>query len=55
MVGPRAPETLPRRADGAILWPGSRQAYCPSSPVFRERSLELVRAVAGRYAEHPPW
>ncbi|MEU4335492.1 beta-galactosidase [Micromonospora lupini] len=47
------PEMLPRRADGAILWPGGRQAYCPSSPVFRERSLELVRAVAGRYAEHP--
>ncbi|PWR05847.1 beta-galactosidase [Micromonospora acroterricola] len=47
------PETLPRRADGAILWPGGRQAYCPSSPMFRERSLELVRAVAGRYAEHP--
>ncbi len=47
------PETLPRRADGAILWPGGRQAYCPSSPVFRERSLELVRAVAGRYADHP--
>ncbi|MGW2622180.1 beta-galactosidase [Micromonospora taraxaci] len=47
------PETRPRRADGAILWPGGRQAYCPSSPVFRERSLELVRAVAGRYAEHP--
>lgn len=47
------PETLPRRADGAILWPGGRQAYCPSSPVFRERSLALVRAVAGRYAEHP--
>ncbi|MFC4021974.1 beta-galactosidase [Micromonospora sp. GCM10011542] len=47
------PETLPRQADGTILWPGGRQAYCPSSPVFRERSLELVRAVAGRYAEHP--
>ncbi|MBM0236726.1 beta-galactosidase [Micromonospora sp. ATA32] len=47
------PETLPRRADGAILWPGGRQAYCPSSPIFRERSLALVEAVAGRYAEHP--
>ncbi|MBQ1016548.1 beta-galactosidase [Micromonospora sp. D93] len=47
------PETLPRRDDGVILWPGGRQAYCPSSPIFRERSLELVRAVAGRYAEHP--
>ena len=49
----RYPETLPRRADGAILWPGGRQAYCPSSPIFRERSLALVEAVARRYAEHP--
>ncbi|MGN9809888.1 beta-galactosidase [Micromonospora sp. BQ11] len=49
----RHPETLPRRADGAVLWPGGRQAYCPSSPVFRERSLALVEAVATRYAEHP--
>ncbi|WP_406107947.1 beta-galactosidase [Micromonospora globbae] len=47
------PETLPRRADGTVLWPGGRQAYCPSSPVFRERSLALVEAVAGRYAAHP--
>ncbi|MGC4807463.1 beta-galactosidase [Micromonospora sp. DT233] len=47
------PETLPRRADGAILWPGGRQAYCPSSPVFRRRSLALVEAVATRYAAHP--
>ncbi|EEP74244.1 beta-galactosidase [Micromonospora sp. ATCC 39149] len=47
------PETLPRRADGTILWPGGRQAYCPSSPVFRERSLALVEAVATRYAAHP--
>ncbi|MEU3456696.1 beta-galactosidase [Micromonospora sp. NPDC006766] len=49
----RHPETLPRRADGTILWPGGRQAYCPSSPIFRERSLALVEAVAGRYADHP--
>ncbi|MGN9776470.1 beta-galactosidase [Micromonospora sp. H33] len=49
----RHPETLPRRADGAVLWPGGRQAYCPSSPVFRERSLALVEAVATRYADHP--
>ncbi|MFG1845346.1 beta-galactosidase [Micromonospora carbonacea] len=47
------PETLPRRADGTVLWPGGRQAYCPSSPVFRERSLTLVEAVATRYADHP--
>ncbi|MER7460670.1 beta-galactosidase [Micromonospora sp. NPDC126480] len=49
----RHPETLPRRADGAILWPGGRQAYCPSSPAFREHSLALVEAIATRYAEHP--
>ncbi|TDC36726.1 beta-galactosidase [Micromonospora sp. KC213] len=49
----RHPETLPRTADGTILWPGGRQAYCPSSPIFRERSLALVEAVATRYAEHP--
>ncbi|MFD2768189.1 beta-galactosidase [Micromonospora eburnea] len=49
----RHPETLPRRADGTLLWPGGRQAYCPSSPIFRERSLALVEAVAGRYADHP--
>ncbi|MEU4675670.1 beta-galactosidase [Micromonospora sp. NPDC023737] len=47
------PETLPRRADGTILWPGGRQAYCPSSPIFRERSLALVETIATRYAEHP--
>ncbi|MFB9237660.1 beta-galactosidase [Plantactinospora siamensis] len=49
----RHPETLPRRADGTVLWPGGRQAYCPSSPTYRDRSLALVEAVAGRYAGHP--
>ncbi|MGY4899139.1 beta-galactosidase [Micromonospora aurantiaca (nom. illeg.)] len=49
----RHPETLPRRADGTLLWPGGRQAYCPSSPVFRDHSLALVEAVARRYARHP--
>ena len=49
----RHPETLPRRADGTVLWPGGRQAYCPSSPVFRDHSLALVEAIARRYARHP--
>src|SRR5215218_3373998 len=31
------PESLPVRADGVRLWPGSRQAYCPSSTAYRER------------------
>ena len=29
----RYPESLPVTADGAILWPGSRQQYCPQRRV----------------------
>jgi beta-galactosidase len=47
------PEILPERADGVRLWPGGRQAWCPSSPIFREHSLRLVRALAQRYGDHP--
>ena len=47
------PEMLPVRADGVRLWPGGRQAWCPSSPVFREHSLRLVRSLAQRYGDHP--
>ncbi|ARC56420.1 Beta-galactosidase [Frondihabitans sp. 762G35] len=47
------PEVLPVTADGTTRWPGGRQAYCPSSPVFRERALALVRATAERYGAHP--
>ena len=47
------PEILPQRADGSRLWPGGRQAWCPSSPVFRERALSLVTALATRFADHP--
>jgi beta-galactosidase len=47
------PETLPQRADGTVLWPGARQAYCPSSPVYREHATRLVSRLAERYGEHP--
>ncbi|QUH04256.1 beta-galactosidase [Saccharopolyspora erythraea] len=47
------PETLPQRADGTVLWPGARQAYCPSSPVYRDHAVRLVEELAERYAEHP--
>jgi beta-galactosidase len=47
------PEVLPERPDGARLWPGGRQAWCPSSPVFREHSLRLVRALAEHCGRHP--
>jgi beta-galactosidase len=47
------PEMLPVLADGVKLWPGARQHYCPSSPVYRDASRQLVEAMAQRYAKHP--
>lgn len=47
------PEILPMAADGTRRWPGGRQAYCPSSPVFREYAKRLAVAVATRYGQHP--
>ncbi|MBB5844822.1 beta-galactosidase [Conyzicola lurida] len=47
------PETLPVMPDGTQRFFGGRQAFCPSSPVFREYSLRLVAKVAERYASHP--
>jgi beta-galactosidase len=47
------PEMLPVLADGVRLWPGARQHYCPSSPVYRSASAKLVEAIATRYANHP--
>jgi beta-galactosidase len=49
----RHPEILPEAADGTTRSPGGRQAWCPSSPVFRERALALVEQVAIRYGGHP--
>ncbi|MBO1337218.1 beta-galactosidase [Streptomyces sp. VRA16 Mangrove soil] len=47
------PEILPVTATGETLWPGARQHWRPTSPVFREHALRLVREVATRYAQHP--
>lgn len=47
------PEMLPVTREGATLWPGARQHYCPSSPVYREAALTLVEALARRYGDHP--
>ncbi|TDD72588.1 beta-galactosidase [Jiangella aurantiaca] len=49
----RYPEMLPQLADGTVLWPGSRQHYAVTSPVYRRLALELVTTIAGRYAGHP--
>ncbi|MFI5675357.1 beta-galactosidase [Streptomyces cellulosae] len=47
------PEILPVTASGETLWPGARQHWRPTSPVFREHALRLVRAIASRYKDHP--
>ncbi len=49
----RHPEMLPVTQDGRTLWPGGRQSFCPSSPVYREHALELCTAMAERYRDHP--
>ncbi|MGJ5893319.1 beta-galactosidase [Streptomyces niveiscabiei] len=47
------PEILPVTQTGETLWPGARQHWRPTSPVFREHALRLVRAMADRYKDHP--
>ncbi|WP_442577155.1 beta-galactosidase [Microbacterium sp. F51-2R] len=47
------PEMLPMAEDGTRRYPGGRQAFCPSSPVYREAALRLVSAVVARYGDHP--
>lgn len=47
------PETLPMTREGVRLHPGSRQAWCPSSPVFTGYAVALTEQLARRYHEHP--
>jgi len=49
----RHPEILPVTAEGRVMHPGSRQHYCPSSPVYRSYARRLVERLATRYADHP--
>ncbi|WP_298867348.1 beta-galactosidase [uncultured Microbacterium sp.] len=47
------PEILPMTEDGTRRYPGGRQAFCPSSAVYRSAALALVEQVARRYGDHP--
>lgn len=47
------PEILPIDQLGHVLHQGGRQAWSPSSSVYRQHSLELVDRMAQRYADHP--
>ncbi|HET7388989.1 MAG TPA: beta-galactosidase [Nocardioidaceae bacterium] len=49
----RYPQSLPQTRDGVRLSPGSRQAYCPSSPAYRDACTQLVERLAQRYHDHP--
>ncbi|GAA2854910.1 beta-galactosidase [Actinoplanes cyaneus] len=49
----RHPEILPVDKFGNTVWPGGRQHWRPTSPVFRAHALRLVRALATRYGKHP--
>jgi beta-galactosidase len=47
------PEMLPVDRHGVVLHQGGRQAWSPSSEVYREHSLRLVERMAERYGSHP--
>jgi beta-galactosidase len=47
------PEILPVTRTGETVWPGGRQHWRPTSPVFRGYALRLTEAMATRYADHP--
>jgi len=47
------PEVLPVNRQGETIWPGGRQQWRPTSPVFRRYALALVAKMAERYATHP--
>jgi beta-galactosidase len=47
------PEILPVDRDGRTMWPGARQHWRPTSPVFRAHALQLTRTLAERYGTHP--
>lgn len=47
------PEILPFDADLYQQPPGGRNAWCPSSPVFRFYALRFTERLAQRYGEHP--
>ena len=47
------PEVLPVNQSGTRLSHGGRQAYCASSPIYRERAKALAEQLARRYGQHP--
>jgi beta-galactosidase len=47
------PEVLLRDQKGHTVWPGARQHWRPTSPIFRSYALKLCRALAEHYKDNP--
>ncbi|MCH4159155.1 MAG: beta-galactosidase [Bifidobacterium minimum] len=47
------PEVLWRDERGDVCWPGARQHWRPTSPVFRAYALDLCRHMAEHYRDNP--
>lgn len=47
------PEILWQDYRGDVCWPGARQHYRPTSPVFKEYALGLDRKMVERYKDNP--
>ncbi|BDR53871.1 beta-galactosidase [Bombiscardovia nodaiensis] len=47
------PEVLWRDERGDVVWPGARQHWRPTSPIFRDYALKLCRALAQHYKDNP--
>ena len=47
------PEVQAVDRSGHRLPHGTRQRFCPTSPVYREHVARIDRALAGRYRDHP--
>ncbi|MCI2148213.1 beta-galactosidase [Bifidobacterium crudilactis] len=47
------PEVLWRDERGDVCWPGARQHWRATSPVFRKYALALCRAMAEHYRDNP--
>lgn len=47
------PEILPISKTGETFWPGSRNHFRVTSPIFRKYALRLVQKLAERYGSHP--
>ncbi|MFC9689272.1 beta-galactosidase [Kribbella sp. NPDC056951] len=47
------PHTRLTDREGRVLGTGGRQAFCPSSPDYREAATSITTKIAERYAGHP--